>query len=852
MVGENRKTDRHSRGGIPASTNVVCLADDAYSSVSRDASSLDNPITRLEDETGNSNSLNREMSEENGILAVTKFLINDEEEEPCSLHLSIEMENTEVIRKDCLLVVTDDCTKRAQAISSQQVEMNFVDKKSDDICKKSKANDIDCQAYISVQEGSPDGWVDDVSMGNFPLVAASELTNHAFHQSNTDHSDKVITNKDLTVETVNQRSGDMALNTPVKSRNEFTYERLNEVSLVETKNTQDCMHGKYRNDLSIKKPVGDMVSEGVDSKGTSNSLASISDKFEKKITPSVNTDLLSSDIGRINMSNEDSSQYSVECDNGIKLYVDLKNRTPMEFRKAENYEFCSSERTDECNSDAEPLQLHVMKGLSTSEDTYNLAEKKMLSNKAILSNPLDSFGDRELGTPRLGCVASTSPKNITKKIEPSRELRRASSILIPPHGANRCLSPSFSHSSRMLSSPLFPHGASRFLSPYSTGGICRQQACKEQQIDNGNQLKESFMPETEQSSKVGENFCTQSRALESKLRTELGFTNTTTEETVMEDTCTEVGASKGPPINNPEVPDVKVDHGPFNISYMKNLKNEPMEPQDSSSEMEFQHSNEKDIERFSQIKYLVKENKETKFSKLMEEMEAKEQRIVPRYKHGYKKSPPFKKLRYMKTLARILTLRKGILDSKRSPCMVSASSSGAGNASGDSTFAAMDDRTAGNAKSNQFKKKNSGWPFLGFGKKRYLERALAESTKRLQIQKMLRSGIYDRSIAQKEDTEVHNSENTREISKPTDHFILDIFESGNEVYNERVIKQQKRRQEQFKTSLLGKPREKAKKTAKKMALYNRNQILRSKRENASTNLCTDFQGEDNDVNEVSA
>ena len=94
------------------------------------------------------------------------------------------------------------------------------------------------------------------------------------------------------------------------------------------------------------------------------------------------------------------------------------------------------------------------------------------------------------------------------------------------------------------------------------------------------------MPETEQSSKVGEKFCTQPRALESKLLTELGFTNKTMKETVMEDTCTEVGASKGPPINNPEVPDVKVDHGSFNIYYMKNLKNESMDSRDSSYEME--------------------------------------------------------------------------------------------------------------------------------------------------------------------------------------------------------------------------------------------------------------------------
>ena len=78
----------------------------------------------------------------------------------------------------------------------------------------------------------------------------------------------------------------------------------------------------------------------------------------------------------------------------------------------------------------------------------------------------------------------------------------------------------------------------------------------------------------------------QSRALESKLLIELGFTNKTMEETVMEDTCIEVGASKGPPINIPEVPDVKLYHGTFNISYMKNLKNESMDLRDSSSEME--------------------------------------------------------------------------------------------------------------------------------------------------------------------------------------------------------------------------------------------------------------------------
>lgn len=814
MVGENRETDCNSRGGIPTSTNIICMADDTDSSVSRDASVLENQITRLEDETGNSNTLNTEIAEENGISVVTKFLIKDQEEEPCSIQSSIETENAEAIRKDGLLVVTDNCNDQAQAISSEEFEMDFVDKKSDDICRKCNANDRDFQAYIRGQEGPPDGGgVGDTSMENLVVDIATDFTNHASHQNNTGHSDKVITNKDLTVETVSQSRGDIALNTSVKSGNEFAYEWLNEDSLVDTQNTEDHTHRKYRNDLSMKEPVGVMVSEGAGSKETSNSLASINDKFEMKRTLTVNTDLVSSDNGFINTSPEDSSRYSVECDNGIKLFVDLKNRSLIEFRKAENYEFCSPEQKQECNSYAEPLQLQHMKGLSTSEDIYNRAEKKMLSNKAVSLNPHDSFGDSHLSTHSLGCAASTSPKNMSKKIESSRELRRASSIIIPPHGANRCLRPRMSHGSRMLSSTLFPHGASRFLSPYSTGGNCRQGACKEQQID------------------------------------------TTMEETVLKDTCVEARALTGLPINILGVPDVNLDHELFNTSDMKNLKNEPKQPWDLPSEMgKVQHNNEKDLKRFSETQYLEKESKEINFSKLIEEMEAKEQGIVPRFKHVYKKSPPFKKLRYMKNLARIFSSRKSILDSKRSACMVSSSPSGASNASGESIFAARDDRGAG----NQFKK-ISGWPFLAFGKRRFLERALAESIKRLQIQKMLRSGIYDGSVANKEDTKVHNNEKTREISKPMDHITLSMVENGNEVYNEKENKQQKRRHEQFKTSLSGKSREKAKETAKKMALYHRNQILRLKRENASTNLsdtnvhvCSQFRGEDKDLNEESA
>jgi len=117
------------------------------------------------------------------------------------------------------------------------------------------------------------------------------------------------------------------------------------------------------------------------------------------------------------------------------------------------------------------------------------------------------------------------------------------------------------------------------------------------------------------------------------------------EETILKYTCIRLRALTRLPINILDVSGVNLDHELFNKSNMKNLKNEPKQPWDFPSEMEkVQHNNEKDIERFSETQYLEKENKEINFSKLMEEMEAKEQRIVPRFKHVYKKSPPFKKL----------------------------------------------------------------------------------------------------------------------------------------------------------------------------------------------------------------
>jgi len=65
-------------------------------------------------------------------------------------------------------------------------------------------------------------------------------------------------------------------------------------------------------------------------------------------------------------------------------------------------------------------------------------------------------------------VTLTSPVVSTKKLEASRELRRTSSVLIPPHGANIGLSPFISQKSIWFSSPLVPpHKANRLLFPTS-------------------------------------------------------------------------------------------------------------------------------------------------------------------------------------------------------------------------------------------------------------------------------------------------------------------------------------------------------------------------------------------------
>eukprot|EP01018_Ginkgo_biloba_P027344 Gb_24911 [translate_table: standard] len=331
--------------------------------------------------------------------------------------------------------------------------------------------------------------------------------------------------------------------------------------------------------------------------------------------------------------------------------------------------------------------------------------------------------------------------------------------------------------------------------------------------------------------------------------------------------------------------------------------------------MQVRHTKEKHIERVLQIEYLEKEKRERYFSSLMDDVEGKDQRVVSMYKCDYKKSPFVKNLRSIKNLARVRTLRAGILASRRStPHMVSADSSCSiqsinsrsqtveekqgdpvsslrdgcevaygnahsvlspriyqesdlcassfrssametyrtighipvsssellvtGNASGDSTWAVREGDIEGNSKSNQPKRKLPRWPFLGFGRKRFLERALAESAKRMRAQKRLHSGEYDRFVARKKVIEevINNDNKTKEFSQEQNQINLNMIESEHELYYERITEKQRRHQEQFKTPLIGKSREKAKKIAKKMALIQRREILKSKRGIMSTNM----------------
>ncbi|GLJ09157.1 hypothetical protein SUGI_0102860 [Cryptomeria japonica] len=431
---------------------------------------------------------------------------------------------------------------------------------------------------------------------------------------------------------------------------------------------------------------------------------------------------------------------------------------------------------------------NVMKSLRISEETSNPVGKKMELSKFIDSHVLQTekaiseiqhvdSGDPHLGTSRLGCLATSSPENIPPKNGASRVLRRASLILIPPHGANRFTSSFMSCESSRVRSLLFPTGGNRFLSVTSAGDCTKTQICKEQQVDFSNHLEESCTLMVEESSKAGQGFHLQTGVIDNKQyceETQSGLKNT-----MAEDAHIEVKAKKRHPTNNIGQQDaVMIDSMPSGFYYLKNPNHKPDEPQVFQNEMEVQHVDEKGIQRDFKIDAEINGS----FSNHLVQSEAKGKRVHSKFKNDYKKLTDFRKFRNMDNLARISSMREGILARRRSSCVVSASvnhicSSQKGG--DDSTGAAVVDRTEGNAKNNQSKMK-----IPVFGKKRFLEKALIDSAKRLQAQKMLRSGVYDGLAVPKEETEVNSSKEDN-FSKEVNQTPLNIVKCESESYGER-------------------------------------------------------------------
>ena len=157
-----------------------------------------------------------------------------------------------------------------------------------------------------------------------------------------------------------------------------------------------------------------------------------------------------------------SFQFFVECDNGIKLFVDLAKDSPLNSSKTRNYEFSLPRDIDDHKHVRDDtVMANTTNGSAKLGDLQPqipyIQSSANLNKIACTSNFLQSQN-----------VTLTSPVVSTKKLEASRELRRTSSVLIPPHGANIGLSPFISQKSIWFSSPLVPpHKANRLLFPTS-------------------------------------------------------------------------------------------------------------------------------------------------------------------------------------------------------------------------------------------------------------------------------------------------------------------------------------------------------------------------------------------------
>lgn len=556
-----------------------------------------------------------------------------------------------------------------------------------------------------------------------------------------------------------------------------------------------------------------------------------------------------------------SSQFFVECENGIKLSVDLIQDSPLNWMKTCNYEFSLPQDLDDHKHErGHTLMENTTNGSAKLGDLQpqipDIKSSASLNQIACSSNFLQNQS-----------ITFTSPVVPTKKPEASRELRRTSTVLIPPHGANRVLSPFSSQKSSRFLSLISAQKTNSFLFPSSAVARGKHWISDNEEIDQLSCLSERSEPMTAEPSKVVEDFHGESGAVAPEKNMLL---------------------SQNKPLNN-ERQDVEMAEQSH--SSIKLSMNEIGEEQDIQHRGKVFHNEEKEAEGILQVNYSLKKAQK---ENAIKDFQADDARIISRYKDSYKKSPFTKNLRGMKSLARASTMRTDILAKRRAmpfaerdsahsqpslqlsqnvqeiqsedatetsvisprvyrerdlcvsglnlgkdpsqnvPHMLASSTLLASEKTDDLTVIGNEDSRKSSTGISESYQKVSASPFKAFARRRFLERALAESRERFQAQKMQHTGNDNCFSTEKLSSNIvyAGCENQKSesacILQELNSTNSNIFETENE-YSERVTERQKRHREQFKTPLSGKSKRKAIEIAKSMALVQRNEILKSKR-----------------------
>eukprot|EP01018_Ginkgo_biloba_P022275 Gb_01451 [translate_table: standard] len=801
----------------------------------------------------------------------------------------------------------------------------------------------------------------------------SESVSSEGKEINTKHHEEADMDEDLTYKTADSKNdkrvvslptiftGDKSLSVQTSSLNKDTmmvniraeitgcalHETVKEHCNVETGN-KNCMDTGDTKGL-VKETFPAAVDEAVHDGGLLSQIPLCS---RDETSPQT---VAQSNAGHSDASPGSSFQFFVECDNGIKLFVDLKNNSPLDWMKNRNYEFSLPQDFHEHKLN-EQTQVKSTKCPSISKEDTIMTDKNIDSLKRDNSQPQFLDFERSANPSATNCssnfpqtqkisagsclpdsskqtslVASTSPWISAKNSEAPTDRRRTPSVLIPPHGANRGLSPLMSHCTSKFSSPFTCHGANIFSAPSSVGTCWRPQAYDNPQVNCSSKNHQTVTPS---SIKSREDFAVQSTVPEK----ELAFVTSQFDgkithvhnKTIMSNAAVSSVAAVIPAKD--DLRDVEMlDQELYGVSAKSSNNDIGLHSQE-----EVVCKNENEVKRISQVCYPQKSKKEMHDTSPMKDFQDEEPRMLSRFKDGYKKSPFIKNLRSMKSLARASNARADILSRKRaisivenvsscvqSPSLIksvhspsqtaeekqnaqvsslresnenahsvivspkvyrerdlcvsgtrrsdreisvisprvcrerdlcvsglssvkdslqnvrhislSSTQEGAGITRSDSMgFATKEDTL-----------KRSTRPFPTIARKRFIERALAESTKRMQAQKMQQLDVNDGFPAQKDGAEKvlrnsvlgcqnHNGK-TAPFLQELNLTNSSIIECEHELYGGRVTERQKRHQEQFKTPLIGKSREKAMKIAKQIALVKRNEILTSKRGITSTN-----------------